>query len=140
MLRPILNNPDEFPSDPVLARQFGRAKPAWDAFMDLLKADYPLIAPEWRYYNDGKSWLCKVTRKAKTVCWVSPWDRFFKICFYFTAKAAVAIAASSLDPELKYAFQHPKGKCSLRSVITEVRKKSDLKPIKELIEIKLKMK
>lgn len=140
MLKPSLNDPNEFPADPVLTRQFGRAKAAWDEFMSLLKSDYPLISVEWRYYNDGKAWLCKVTRKAKTVCWVSAWDKFFRISFYFTAKAAAAITASSLDPELKHAFLHPKGKCSLRSISTEVRKKTDLKPIKELIEIKLKMK
>ncbi|MCG2811993.1 MAG: DUF3788 domain-containing protein [Candidatus Aminicenantes bacterium] len=140
MLRTTLNDPDVFPSDPVLARQLGKAKPAWDAFTLLLKNDYPQISPEWRYYNDGKSWLCKVTQKAKTICWVSAWDRFFKICFYFTAKAETAISASALDSELKHSFLHPKGKCSLRPVITEVRKKADLKPIKELIEIKLKLK
>jgi hypothetical protein len=140
MQRPSLNDPDEFPSDPVLARQLGRAKPAWDAFTASLAANDPPLSPGWRYYNDGKTWLCKVTLKAKTVFWVSAWDRFFQVSFYFTIKAAAAIDASALDPERKHAFLHPKGKCSLRSIIFEVRKKSDLKPIQELIEIKLKLK
>jgi hypothetical protein len=140
MFQPFLNDPDVFPSDSVLCRPLGRSKPAWDAFMALLKNDYPQMSVDWRYYNDGKTWLCKVTQKAKTIFWVSAWDKFFKISFYFTANAEVAISASTLDPELKYSFLHPKGRCSLRSVTTEVRKKTDLKPIKELIEIKLKLK
>ncbi len=140
MLRPSLNDPDVFPSDSVLCRPLGRAKAAWDAFMLLLKNDYPQMSVDWRYYNDGKSWLCKVTLKANTICWVSAWENFFKISFYFTAKAEPAISASGLGAELKYSFLHPKGRCSLRPVVTDVKKKSDLDSIKELIEIKLKAK
>jgi len=139
MSHSLLNDPEVFPSDSVLSRPLGRSKPAWDAFMSLLKNDYPQMSVDWRYYNDGKTWLCKVTRKADTIFWMSFWDKFFKISFYFTAKAEAAISASTLDPELKYSFLHPKGRCSLRSITTEVRKKTDLKPIRELIEIKLKL-
>jgi hypothetical protein len=140
MLHPFLNDPDVYPSDRVLSKPLGRSKPAWDAFMLLLKSDYPQMSVDWRYYNDGKTWLCKVTHKAKTICWVAVRDKFFKISFYFTANAETAISASTLGAELKYSFLHPKGRCSLRSVTTEVRKITDLQPIKELIEIKLKLK
>jgi hypothetical protein len=137
MERPALNDANEFPDDKVLARQFGAAKTAWDAFTALLAATTPPLAAEWRFYNDGRSWLCKVTAKAKTVCWVSAWKKFFKVSFYFTAKVEAAISQSTLDEAIKYTFLHPKGKCSLRPITTEVRKISDLKPIKELITIKL---
>ena len=140
MIRPTLNDPDVFPSDSVLAKPLGRSMAAWDAFMTMLKSDYPQMSVDWRYYNDGKTWLCKVTQKARTIFWVSAWDKFFKISFYFTAKAERAITASGLSDELKYSFLHPKGRCKLRPITTEVRKKTDLQPIKELIEIKLKMK
>jgi len=140
MLRPSLNDPDVFPSDSVLCKPLGRSKPAWDAFMLLLKNDYPQMSVDWRYYNDGKSWLCKVTFKAMTICWVSAWEGAFRVSFYFTAKAEAAISGSSLDEAIKYAFLHPKGKCSLRPISTEVRKAADLGAIKELIGIKLKAK
>jgi hypothetical protein len=140
MFRPALNDVNEFPDNKVLARQFGPAMPAWDAFMALLAAATPPMAAEWRYYNDGKSWLCKVTHKAKTICWASAWDKFFRVSFYFTAKAEAAISNSSLDEETKHAFLHPKGKCSLRPISTEVRKAKEMGAIRELIEIKLKAK
>jgi len=140
MPRPALNDVNEFPDDKVLARQFGPARPAWNAFMALLAAATPPLAAEWRYYNDGMSWLCKVTLKAKTICWVSAWEAAFRVSFYFTAKAEAAISNSSLDEAIKYAFLHPKGRCSLRPISTEVRKAADLGVIRELIEIKLKAK
>lgn len=140
MERPCLNDPNEFPDEAVLARQLGPAKAAWDTFMELLKDDYPQIAAEWRYYHDGKSWLFKVTCKAKTVCWVSVWDKFFKAGFYFTAKAEDAIRQSALAAAIKENFLHSAWKGTLRPVTIEARKISDLKAIRELIGIKLKIK
>jgi hypothetical protein len=124
MLQPFLNNPNIYPSDSVLSGPLGRSKPAWDAFMTMLKTDYPQMSVDWNYYNDGETWLCKVTQKAITIFWVSAWDKFFKISFYFTAKAETAITASTLAPELKYSFLHPTGGCSLGSYNTFVKKKT----------------
>ncbi len=140
MLHPALNDVNEFPDNKVLARQFGPAMSAWNAFMALLASTTPPLAVEWRFYDDGKSWLCKVTLNAKTICWASAWDKFFRVSFYFTAKAEAAISNSSLDEATKHAFVHPKGKCSLRPITTEVRSAAELVAIKELIEIKLKAK
>lgn len=140
MDRPCLNNPNEFPDAAVLARYLGGAKSAWDAFMAMLKDDYPQIAAEWRYYNDGKSWLCKVTRKTATVCWVAVRDKFFTAAFYLNAKAEPLVRESSLAEALKDGFLHPDKESKFRAIRVEVRKKSDLHAIKELIEIKLKAK
>lgn len=140
MERPCLNDPNEFPDDVLLARQLGQAKAAWDAFMAMPQSDYPQISAAWRYYNDGKSWLCKVVQKSKTVCWVSVWDKFFKVSFYFTAKAEDAICNSALAAALKDSFLHPAGKGALRPITIEVRQSSDLAIIRELIGIKLKLK
>jgi hypothetical protein len=138
MDRPLLTDPDEFPGDEVLARQLGPAKPAWDAFMALLKTDYPQVAAEWRYYNDGKSWLCKVRRKDKTVCWVSVWHHFFKVAFYLNLRAEPLVCASSLDKDIKECYLRCGGK--LRPVRVEVCYPSSLEAVRELIEIKLKAK
>ena len=101
MLRPALNDVNEFPDNKVLARQFGPAMPAWNAFMALLASTTPPLAVEWRFYDDGKSWLCKATHHAKTICWASAWEQFFRVSFYFTAKAEAAISNSSLDEAIK---------------------------------------
>ncbi len=79
MDRPLLNDPAVFPSDEVLAGHLGKAFPAWPAFQELLKSSFPTASFEWRYYNDGKSWLGKVTQKSKTLCWVAVWDKLFQL-------------------------------------------------------------
>jgi len=140
MLRPSLNDPNEFPSDAVLCRQLGKAKPAWSAFQALLKDSYPKLACEWRYYNDGKSWLCKVTWQTTTICWVSVWDKFYTVAFYLNTRAEDLVRNSSLDNPIKQGFLHPVETNKSRAIRVEVRKKTDLDAVEELLEIKLKVK
>ncbi len=135
-----LNDKNIYPDDEVLALHLGSAKKAWDSFMDLLKTDYPLLSTEWRYYNDGKRWLCKTTKKTKTICWISVWEKFFRVTFYFGKKAEEAINNSALDEKLKAQFLNYEGKLKIRPITIFVKKKSDLKILMTLIELKEKTK
>lgn len=138
MERPCLNDAAEFPDDAVLARHLGAGKPAWDAFLSLLAGEFPQLSHEWRFYNDGKSWLLKVNRKDKTVCWGAVWDKYFTVACYLSAKADPLVRASSLDPGLKQGFLDSKR--GLRAIRVEVRHSRDLDAVRELIGIKLKLK
>lgn len=138
--KPCLNNKDEYPNDAVLSLNLGQAKIAWDAFMDMLGNEFPQINYEWRYYNDGKSWLFKVTKKKKTVCWVGVYDKLFKTTFYFTDKAADLLENSKLTVKYKDQFKNGKYYGKLKAISVEVKKPSDLEMTRILIGVKEKMK
>lgn len=140
MERPILNNKDEYPDDIVLLRYLTETKDVWDAFIEFIRKDHPSFAGEWRYYNDGKSWLFKVTQKAKTICWVSVWNGFFKATFYFSDKATELIANSLLDKTYKEQFCDGKKYGKIRGVTVEVKKTTDLEAVRQLMAIKEKIK
>lgn len=133
MKGPLLRDEQEYPSDDILARCLGRAKSVWDALATRLAEAYPDVSREWRYYKDGKSWLCKLVRKKKTVCWVSIWDQTFQTTFYFTAKSGQDIERLPIAQELKCAYraQTPIGK--LKPVTIRVRGKRDLGDVFSLI-------
>lgn len=84
------------------------------------------LVSEWRYYNDGKSWLCKITYKKKTVVWMSVWENFIKTSFYFTEKTREGIMKlESGDPEiLSFMQSRPIGK--LIPLILKIRHRIDL--------------
>ena len=65
--KPCLKDQNEFPNDEILSHYLGKTKPIWDAFLDFIKVEYPVFSTEWRYYNDGKNWLFKITKKKKTI-------------------------------------------------------------------------
>jgi len=132
----VLSDKNIYPDDKILTQFLGNSKNAWDSFIDLLKDDYPLISTEWRYYNDGKSWLFKVTKKAKTICWVSIWEKHFKVTFYFNNRAKDLIKNSLLDEDIKKQWLRNGRIKKFNPTTIEVRKKTDLKTIKILIDLK----
>ena len=129
-----LDDPNVFPTDEVLARHLGRRAPLWRAFTDLVAAE-PALALEWRFYNDGKRWLGKVTRKKKAVCWVSVWPGMFKVTFYFGSRNDAAVAKVPIAPGLKRAFTASKGK-TFRGLPVEVKSKSALQDVAQLLRLR----
>jgi len=140
MERPLLNDEKEYPDDEVLARHLGKAKPAWDAFATGIPERFDDASLQWRYYNDGKAWLCKCTRKKKTVCWVSVWDKFFKTTFYFTAKSDRDIEALPIAQSLKDSYRAHKPYGTLKPLTIEVKTKKALEPVFVLAKYKSSLK
>ncbi len=140
MEKPCLNVKDIFPDDTVLKNHLGETKNVWDEFNDILKKDYPHLSMEWRYYNDGKSWLCKILKKKKTICWVSVFKNFFKTGFYFPLRAEEFIKKSSLNKEYVDQFVNGKSHGKIKGITVNISKSSDLGTTKILIDLKEKFK
>lgn len=136
MEEPCLNDKAEYPDDKVLQRYLGNAKDAWDGFATFLESNYPNYSGAWRYYNDGKSWLYKITKKTTTICWVSVYSRKFKTTFYFPDRAERLIVNSTLRK--KYIEQFVKGRRygNTRGLTVDIRRIADLSTTKKLIAIK----
>ena len=140
MEKPFLKDKDEYPSDEVLSRYLGQVKDTWDSFADFIKESYPSFSAEWRYYNDGKNWLYKITKKKKTICWVSVYLNAFKTTFYFSDKAEELITASNLKKKYIDKFIHGQRYGKIRAITVEIKESTDLITTKKLIEIKEKIK
>ena len=140
MEKPSLNDKDQFPTDEILNSYLGKVKNTWDLFIDFLKKDCPLFSQEWRYYNDGKSWLFKVTKKKKTICWVSVYAYKFKTTFYFADKAEDLIIKSQLEKKYIDQFLHGKKYGKIRGITVEITGAADLEATKALIQIKEQLK
>jgi len=102
--KPILKDRDQYPTEEVIYSCIGKRKTLWISFFDMLHELHPDFSEEWRYYKDGKNWLMKVTRKSKTIFWLSVWKNAFKITFYFSDKAEALIYQSDIPDDLKEEF------------------------------------
>jgi hypothetical protein len=140
MEKPCLNDKNEYPDDEVLRRHLGEVKTAWDAFTDFITENYPSFSGEWRYYNDGKSWLYKLTKKKKTICWISIWPHMFKTTFYFPDKAEALISESTLKKDYIDQFMYGNRYGKIRGITVEIKNATDLNATKTLIEIKEQVK
>ena len=98
---------------------------------------YTDVTGEWRYYNDGKQWLFKLTRKQKTIFWAAVADNFFRITFYFGDKAEEIILKSDIPEELKKGFAGHKGFGKIRPVTVHLLEPNDVENVYKLIKLKI---
>lgn len=136
MDKPLLNNPEEYPNDDVLSNCLKVKKALWDEFVNNIKDKYPTLSFEWRYYKDAKSWLCKLAKKKKTICWISILDKFFNIGFYFTEKNDEDIKNLPIDQTLKDLYFNTKSIGKLKPLSVDIKTKKILKDVYKLIDYK----
>jgi hypothetical protein len=104
----LLKDPDIEPSSGVITTALGESNNTYIKFVKGL-VDHG-IQLEWRYYNDGKAWLAKGLyrwtgirggQNETTVFWLSIWDGFFRVTFYFPQGARADVLSLPLDSEVK---------------------------------------
>jgi hypothetical protein len=136
----VLSDANIYPSEDVIFSHIGKSKPLWISFFKQIEDNHSDFTKEWRYYQDGKSWLLKVVQKKKTIFWLSIIKDSFRTTFYFTDKAEEAIQSSALSAELKEQFKSGKRYNKIRGVTVVHGTKKALEDAKLLIEIKLRIK
>lgn len=82
----ILELTDEniYPDENILKDVLGESYGSYQKLLALY--DKHGLTTEWRYYKDGKAWLCKVQRKKKTIVWMSAWKKFMQATIYFPVR------------------------------------------------------
>ena len=131
----LLRDPSVFPSDEVLAEALGDSYSAYAKFTKRLP-ECSIEAEEWRYYNDGKSWLSKNTHKKKTVFWLSVWDGFFKVTMFFTEKTCGGVLELKVAEEFRTFQQMAK----LKPLVISVSSGTDQDDLFKVIEYKRDLK
>jgi hypothetical protein len=95
----ILKNPMEEPKNNVLKNLMGKRYKLYSDFVEMvIKLE---LNPEWNYYNDTKSWLCRILYKKKTYCWLSIIDTGIKITLYFSKETINGIYEMVINENIK---------------------------------------
>ncbi len=139
MEAPVLSNKVQFPTEEIIFSHIGKSKRLWELLFEFIHKNQPDFLEEWKFYNDGKSWLLKVTRKKKTILWLSIIRGTFRTTYYFTDKADGTIYKSHISEELKKQFKNKKGN-KLKGITIVFKTKKDVEYARELLTIKLNIK
>jgi Protein of unknown function (DUF3788) len=135
----VLTDPNVQPTEELIYSIIGKNSIYWQQIIHYLYDNYSNITEQWRFYNDGKSWLYRALRKKKTIYWIGILNDTFRISFYLSDKAELMIEESSLSDKIKEEFADTKLK-KFRAVTVEMHTAEDLENVLKLIEIKLKLK
>lgn len=105
----LLRDPNIEPTDEVIAQALGNANYAFMKFVEGLQT-HGITLMDWRYYNDGKAWLSKgeykwttprEAKKVKPIFWLSIWDGFFKVSFFFAESVQAELLSLPISEETK---------------------------------------
>ena len=104
----LLRNPEIEPTEDVISDALGEANEAYWQFLDEIRNHG--VELEWRYYKDGKAWLCKGlhkwttvrgTAKEVTAFWLSIWNGFFRVTIFMPEKSREEALMLPLDGEMR---------------------------------------
>jgi len=132
----VLTDPKVPPTDEIVFSIIGENKNYWEELIEFLYDSYSDISEQWRFYNDGKSWLYRTLRKKKTIYWIGVQKDTFRVSFWFGEKAGPIIEASSLPESVKEEYRNARQYKIGRCVTTIVRTIEDLDNLKKLILLK----
>lgn len=138
MTNQLLKNADIYPSADVIKEALVDSFDVFEKFASSIK-DAGLEI-EWRFYNDGKTWLAKAIAKKKTVLWISIWDGFFKVSFFFTDRAKIKILELPINSEIKENMLKEKAIGKIYPLVIEVHNENQINDILTLITYKLSIK
>jgi hypothetical protein len=130
-----LTDENTFPSESVLKKVLGRS---YNAYLELLKLyEDNDLAYEWRYYRDGKAWLCKVQKGKRTIVWMSAWKGYMQAAIYFPARYLDDIFKLSVSDDTKNKIKNTKNVGKSKPCIFEIKNKKALRDLEKVMKFKI---
>ena len=133
-----LTDENIFPDENVLKKVLGKS---YNAYLDLIKLyDNNDLIYEWRYYKDGKAWLCKVQKKKRTIVWMSAWKGYMQATVYFPERDIPDIYNLDISDEIKNKIRNTKNVGKSKPCIFEIRNKKVLIDLEKVMKFKILIK
>ena len=139
----LLRDSSIFPTKEVLENALGDdIYKVFNEFIEIITDTDLGLTLEWRYYNDGKAWLSKGefkwitnrgTDKVKPIFWLSIWNGFFKISFYFSVVSRSELLTLPISKETKNLIENAKPMGKTMKYISIVFDVNDAKYIDDLL-------
>ena len=130
-----LTDENIFPDESVLKKILGRS---YNAYLELLKLyDNNNLLYEWRYYRDGKAWLCKVQKKKRTIVWMSAWKGYMQATIYFPERYIEDIYKLSITDDMKNRIMKTKNVGKSKPCIFEIRNKAVSTDFNNVMQFKI---
>lgn len=133
-----LRDENIFPDEEVLRTVLG---PSYEAFTSLLNLiDKNDMVHEWRFYKDGKAWLCKVQRKKKTIVWMSARKGYMIATVYLPVRLLKPLLELDISELSKENIRKAKNVGKSKPCSFEIRDEEVLADFEQVMQFKIKVK
>jgi hypothetical protein len=133
-----LKDENVYPDENVLKTVLGKS---YSVYTDLLALyDKNEMTYDWRYYKDGKAWLCKVQKKNRTIVWMSAWKGYMKATIYFPEKYINDLQNLDIPTKRKQVIMETTNVGKSKPCMFEIKNKDIIKEFKVVMLYKLSTK
>lgn len=130
-----LKDGEVYPDEAVLKTVLGGSYGAYRALLELY--DKNGMSHEWRYYLDGKAWLCKVQKKKRTIVWMSAWKGYMQATIYFPEKYIEELYTLDIGEETKERLRKTNNVGKSKPCIFEIRNDEALADFNTIMQFKI---
>ncbi len=133
-----LTDESTYPDEQILKGILGKSYNAYEKLLELYN-DYEMDY-NWRYYKDGKAWLCKVQKKKNTIVWMSAWKGYMQAAIYLPEKQIDEIYKLDISKEVIEKLKNTKKIGKSVPCIFEIRNMKVIVDFKKVMQFKLETK
>lgn len=130
-----LKDKDIFPDAKVIESVIGASYPFYLELLALFEENG--MSHEWRYYHDGKAWLCKVQKKKKTIIWMSAWPGYMQATVYVPEARIPEIDGLDLSARAKMRIAEAKRVGKSLPCIFEIRDAQAIRDLNTVMQRKM---
>lgn len=133
-----LKDESVYPDDNVLKKILGGSFTAYKNVLNFLAVKG--LAYQWRYYKDGKIWLCKVQLKMKTIIWMSAWKGYIQATVYIPQKHIDGIYTTGINEKTIEFILNTRNSGKSKPCIFRLDESFRSDDFEKIVEYKLKIK
>lgn len=133
-----LNDEEQYPDAAVLKTVLEESFPVYEKLLTLFN-DYDMHS-EWRYYHDGKAWLCKVQKKKRTIVWMSAWKGFMQATIYLPARYLERVYEMDISEGSKERIRSTRNVGKSKPCIFEIRTEAIINDLEKVMRFKIETK
>lgn len=122
------------PAAKELLATLGNGVTLWNGFVEYIREQYAPVSDEWKFY---KSWHWKLSRKARTICYLFPQDGYFSVALVLGEKAVAKARESKLPKTILKQLEEARVYAEGRGIRVDCKRASDVEHVKVLLAIKM---
>jgi len=127
-----------YPDENILQSVLGKSYESYAMLLEIFNKNE--LVYEWRYYHDGKAWLCKVQKKKRTIVWMSAWKGYMQATVYFPEKYIESVYKLDISEKMKQKIKLTKQVGKSKPCIFEIRDENILTDLSKVVKLKIECK
>ena len=127
-----------YPSEEVLKGVLGESFNSYESLIRLTEVCE--LENEWRYYRDGKAWLCKFQYKKRTIIWMSVHTGYIKASVYFPLSKIELVNELDISQKVKDSIEATESVGKSKPCTFTIDKDVDLHDFEKVVLLKIRTK